>query len=186
MTDDRMPVEIEELLRETAAPPAPPEQFHAPARQAALGSPRVVMHSRTVHPRGRTGRLLLAAAVLVASAIAALAIGVGGNSDPTVVWSMNLTGDNPSTGAKVEFLETDGAVRPVVVKIWGLKPAPEGSYYQVWMDPGHGVPTTALVAVNTMADGTVEAHTTMPASIGWKRCWVTLENAGSDGAVLRS
>ncbi|MDX6535644.1 MAG: Anti-sigma-K factor rskA [Gaiellales bacterium] len=185
MTNNPMPTEIEDRLRDAGAPAEPPVHLRALARDAALGGPPVVMHTRTIHPRGRFGRFALAAAVLVASAAAALVIGVGGNN-PTVIRTISMTGNAPGTGASVDFLKSDGPTRQVVVKIWGLDPAPKGAYYQVWMDPGDGVPTTALVAVNTKPDGTVEAHTTMPTGIGWEKCWVTLENAPSDGAVLRS
>jgi len=187
MTDDRMLGQVEERLRGTGAPPEPPEYLHHVARAAALGVPSVVSsREATVHPRSRFGRFALAAAVLVASAAAALAIGVGGSGGPEVIRTITMTGNSPSTGATIDFFESEGTQRDVVVKIWGLKPAPEGAYYQVWMDPGDGVPTTALVAVNTKEDGTVEARTEMPAGLGWERCWVTLENAPSDGEVLRS
>jgi hypothetical protein len=181
-----MPIDIEERLRDTDAPPEPPAHFEDVARRAALGGRPVVVDMRTARPRGRRGRVLVAAAVLVASAAAALVIGVGGSSGPTVIRTISMQGASPSIGASVSFLENEGPVRPVVVKIWGLKPAPEGSYYQVWMDPGGGVPTTALVAVNTKADGTVEARTTMPAGIGWEKCWVTLENGSTKRSVMSS
>jgi uncharacterized protein len=180
-----MSTEIEERLRDAGAPLDPPERLHALAREAALGSRPVVMHTRTIHPRGRLGRFALAAAVLVASAAAVLVIGVGGNN-PEILRTVTLTGSAPNTGASIQFLKSDSAVRTVVVKLWGLKPAPKGSYYQVWMDPGGGVPTTALVAVNTEDDGTVEARTTIPSGIGWDRCWVTLANGHSDAPILSS
>ena len=61
MTNDPMSTEIEERLRDAGAPDDPPERLHALAREAALGSRPVVMHTRTIHPRGRFGRFALAA-----------------------------------------------------------------------------------------------------------------------------
>jgi hypothetical protein len=186
MSDDRLLTEIEDRLRDAGPPPEPPAHFHALAREAALGTPPVVTPMRSVvHPRGRIGRFTLAAAVLVASAAAALIIGVGGRST-TVISTVSMRGATPATGATIQFLESSGAVRPVVVKIWGLKPAPKGSYYQLWMDPGGGAPTAALVAFNTEGDGTVEARTAMPSRLGWARCWVTLETGGAESTVMRS
>ena len=128
MTDERRINEIEEMLREAGAPMQPPASFHAVARAAALGEGDVVPMRSRVRPRGRTGRLMLAAAVLTASAAAALVIGVGGNR-MSVARSISLGGSGASAGATAVVdigSAGDNPIRQVRVRVQGLDPAPEG------------------------------------------------------------
>ena len=169
MSDERRMIEIEEMLREAGAPEAPPAHLHAAARSAALGEHDVVELRAHRRLRARGGRFALAAAVLVASTAAALVIGVGG-SRMQVYRSVQLA----------------AAGRQVVVHVDGLKPAPAGGYYELWMQNGSDEPT-GIVAFDTGSSGHVDARTTLPAGMTWTRCWVTLERAnGSRTTVLTS
>ena len=187
MTDERRINEIEEMLREAGAPMQPPASFHAVARAAALGEGDVVPMRSRVRPRGRTGRLMLAAAVLTASAAAALVIGVGGNR-MSVARSISLGGSGANAGATAVVdigSAGDNPIRQVRVRVQGLDPAPEGGYYELWMQDGTSE-ATGMVAFNTQDDGDVVAHTSMPADMGWTKCWVTLETPdGRRTTVLR-
>ena len=75
-------------------------------------------------------------------------------------------------------------MRAVVLRVDGLDPAPEGQYYEMWFAyNGESMP---LVAFNTSDDGSVEVRGAMPAGMGWRNCWITLEGAtielSGDGA----
>jgi len=187
MTDERRLNEIEDMLREAGAPESPPAQFRIAARAAALAEPEVVeLHSRR-RVRARGGRFALAAAVLVASTAAALVIGVGG-SQMRVDRSVQLAAAGPaqSASAVMDIGAASDNVRDVVVHVHGLKPAPAGGYYELWMQNG-GEEPTGIVAFDTGSDGHVDARTTLPAGMTWTRCWVTLERAnGTATTVLAS
>jgi len=186
MTDERRIIEVEEMLREAGSPMQPPAPFHAAARAAALGEGDVVPIRSRVRPSGRGGRLLLAAAVLTASAAAALVIGVGGNGmqvDRSL--SLSGTGTASSASATIDIGSAKSAIRQVRVNVDNLPPAPEGAYYELWMQDGSSDPT-GMLAFDTPGSGDVVAHTTMPANMGWTKCWVTLEKPdGSESTVLR-
>jgi hypothetical protein len=186
MSDERRMAEVEEMLRAAGAPGEPPARFHEAARQAALGTPDVIRLRPVLRMDSRFSRLLLAAAVLTASAAAALVIGVGGNQ-MSVAHRISLAGAPaaPQASAVVELGSANDAVRTVIVRVSHLKPAPTGGYYELWMQTGRGDPT-GLVAFNTESGGDVVARTTMPADMGWTRCWVTLETSdGHRSTVLR-
>ena len=89
--------------------------------------------------------------------------------------------------ASIDFHEADGAVRPVVVKVSDLPPAGDGHYYQLWMsENGENMPVAAF---NTDSDGSVTAKSTMPADMGWDRCWITLDSTADtsdDGRPRRA
>ncbi|HVI37077.1 MAG TPA: hypothetical protein VM684_12670, partial [Gaiellales bacterium] len=129
MSEERYISEIEHRLREAGAPPTPPGHLHAIARAEALGPPDVVRIRSTVRPSSRVGRLVLAAAVLTASAAAALVIGVGG-SGFHVDRSVNLQGAGRVTSASavVDIGSSGGPVRGVQMHVSGLPPAPKGGY----------------------------------------------------------
>jgi anti-sigma-K factor RskA len=183
MSDERRINEVEDMLREAGRPEAPPAHFRDLARREALGQAEVVEMRAPLRPRGAGGRLLLAAAVLVASAAAALVIGVGGNR-MQVDRSVHLAGAG-SASAVVDIGNSNGAVRQVVLHVDGLKPAPTGGYYELWMQNGQSDPT-GLAAFDTGQSGHVVATATMPAKLGWTRCWVTLERGdGSRSTVLQ-
>jgi Anti-sigma-K factor rskA len=186
MNDERRMSEVEEMLRAAGAPGEPPASFHEAARQAALGTPDVVRLRPPMRMDGRLSRLLMAAAVLTASAAAALVIGVGGNQ-MSVDRRISLAGAPaaPQASAVIELGSANDAVRTVVLRVSHLKPAPSGGYYEMWMQTRNGDPT-GLVAFNTTSGGDVVARTTMPADMTWTRCWVTLETAnGHRSTVLR-
>jgi hypothetical protein len=186
MSEERYISEIEDRLREAGAPPTPPAHLHEIARAEALGPPDVVDIRSVVRPSSRVGRLVLAAAVLTASAAAALVIGVGGNGFH-VDRSVNLEGAGrvASASAVVDIgSSAGGPVRDVKVHVNGLRPAPKGGYYELWMQDGSSEPT-GLVAFNTSGSGSVVANTTIPEDMPWTKCWVTLERAdGSRTTVL--
>ena len=186
MSDERYISEIEDRLREAGAPPTPPAHLQAIARAEALGPPDVVNIRSVVRPSSRVGRLVLAAAVLTASAAAALVIGVGGNGFH-VDRSVNLQGAGriASASAVVDIGgPSGGPVRDVQVHVNGLPPAPKGGYYELWMQDGSSEPT-GLVAFDTSGTGSVVANTTIPRDMPWTKCWVTLERAdGSRTTVL--
>ncbi|HWG83692.1 MAG TPA: anti-sigma factor [Gaiellales bacterium] len=186
MSDERYISEIEDRLREAGAPPTPPSHLHAIARAEALGQPDVVDIRSVVRPSSRVGRLVLAAAVLTASAAAALVIGVGG-SGFHVDRSVHLQGAGPvaSASAVVDVGSSGGGpVRDVQVHVNGLPAAPKGGYYELWMQDGSSEPT-GLVAFDTSGTGSVVANTTIPKDMPWTKCWVTLERAdGSRTTVL--
>ena len=186
MSDERYINEIEDRLREAGAPPTPPAHLHEIARAEALGAPDVVDIRTVVRPSSRVGRLVLAAAVLTASAAAALVIGVGG-SGFHVDRSVNLQGAGrvASASAVVDIGSSGGRpVRDVQVHVNGLPPAPRGGYYELWMQDGSSEPT-GLVAFDTSGTGSVVANTTIPKDMPWTKCWVTLERAdGSRTTVM--
>jgi len=186
MSEERYISEIEDRLREAGAPPTPPAHLRAIARAEALGPPDVINIRSVARPSSRFGRLALAAAVLTASAAAALVIGVGG-SGFHVDRSVNLQGaaQVASASAVVDIGSSGGGpVRDVQLHVNGLRPAPKGGYYELWMQDGSSEPT-GLVAFNTSGSGSVVANTTIPKDMPWTKCWVTLERAdGSRTTVL--
>ena len=187
MSDERRMSDVEEMLRAAGAPYDPPAHLRDVARDAALGSADVVRLRPTLRMGIRLARLSLAAAVLLASALAALVIGVGGNRmaiDHRI--SLDGAAAAPQASATIELGSPDGAVRDVVVRVSGLDPAPKGGYYELWMQTGQGDPT-GMVTFNTGSDGDIVAHTTMPSSLTWSRCWVTLETMdGHHSTVLQT
>src|SRR4051812_46164027 len=139
MSEERYISEIEHRLREAGAPPTPPGHLHAIARAEALGPPDVVQIRSTVRPSSRVGRLVLAAAVLTASAAAALVIGVGG-SRFHVDRSLNLQGAGRVTSASavVDIGSSRGPVGGGPMHVSGPPPAPQGGYYELWGQGGSG------------------------------------------------
>jgi hypothetical protein len=187
VSDERRISDVEEMLRAAGAPQDPPAHLRDVARDAALGSADVVRLRPALRMDNRLARLSLAAAVLLASALAALVIGVGGNR-MSVDHRISLDGAAaaPQASATIELGSPDGAVRDVVVRVSGLDPAPKGGYYELWMQTGPGDPT-GMVTFNTESDGDIVAHTTMPAAMTWSRCLITLESAdGRHSTVLRT
>jgi anti-sigma-K factor RskA len=187
MSDERHISEIEELLREIGPPPTPPEHLHAVARDAALSGGEVIALAPRVRPRGRAGRLVLAAAVLTASAAAALVIGVGGNAaqiERTI--HMQGVGSASAATAQVDFASSGGRpVREMVLHVDGLPPAPTNGYYELWMQHGNGDPV-GLLAFDTPQSGHVVIHSSMPSGLSWTKCWVTVERPnGTDVPVMR-
>jgi hypothetical protein len=177
MTDEIELHRLTEALRAVGAPPEPPREYEEIAREAALGTsgapPAEVVRIDRVRVRRRLWRPALAIAVIAASTIAALVIGVGGDQMP-VVRTVNMSATSGAT-ASIDFGEADGPVRPVVMKVSNLPPAGAGQYYEAWMSKdGKDMPVASF---NTDADGSVTAKTTMPSDMGWDRCWITLESA---------
>jgi len=178
---------IERSLRAAGPPPEVPPELQSQAKEAALGRDRPAEVLRLPSPERRrhpAASLLLAAAVLVGSTAAALLIGVGG-SGTQVQETLHLSGPG-NASAIVDFTKPSGPNRDVVVKVKHLTPVPNG-YYEMWMSDGHD--TLAVVAFNTHSDGTATVDTTLPAGMGWHRCWVTREGTGSGGSsapVLKS
>ncbi len=186
MSEERRINEIEDMLREAGAPESPPAAFHAAARRAALDDPQVVSLKARRSLRVRSSRFALAAAVLVASTAAALVIGVGGSGmqvDRSVHLDAVGAATQTSASAVMDIGTASDNVRQLVVHVDGLKPAPPGGYYELWMQ-NRGDEPTGIVAFDTGGDGHVDATSTLPAGLTWTKCWVTLERADGSRTVV--
>jgi Anti-sigma-K factor rskA len=191
MSEDRDFEGVERLLRSVPAPAELPAGLETMARDAALAprAPRAAVRPARLRQRFRLNRLVPAAAVLVGAAAASLVIGVGGRGagirvERTVTMAAVVPG-GAATG-ELRLGQPDGAMRPIVLEVHGLKPQPAGRYYQMWFaDRGEKV---ALIAFNTSSGGDVTVHGEIPASVGWTRCWVTIESEdhATTRPVLRS
>ncbi len=189
MNDERDLSEIERLLRSTPAPVEVPAEFESAARAAALepGPGPVVRGPAAARARGRQwtrGRLLLGVGVLVGAAAASLLIGVGGRgngfSAQTSVALAAVSGSPvPHASGTLQVGHANGAMRPVVFKVSGLRPAPAGHYYEMWFSDGKE--SVEIMAFNTDSNGSVTVHGEIPVSMSWKRCWVSMES-GSPAA----
>lgn len=178
-------IRVERLLRSAGAPPEVPEALHAAARAAALGDVRAVdpvvdLGSRR---RWRPARLGAAIVVLAGAAAASVVIGVGGAArGPAIASTVALTGAG-GMHATMQVSVLDHGMRQVVFTASGLRPAPPGHYYEAWYQSGRTA--MVLATFETPASGRVQLRTTMPGSLGWSRCWVTLESvSGSSSRVV--
>jgi anti-sigma-K factor RskA len=182
---------VEQLLRSSPAPAAVPSGLVDVAREAALGGVErrtVVMAThRPRVPRLRLVRLSAGVAVMAAAAAAALVIGVGGRASPFDAQTTLALAGPAGASASVDFGSVDQGTRPMLVKIHDLRPAPVGSYYEMWFQvSGEKV---SAVTFNTGSAGSATVLTAISADMRWGACWVTLEKVGaSDGGrvVLRS
>jgi hypothetical protein len=189
MNDERDLSEIERLLRSTPAPLDVPADFEPAARAAALDpGPGPVVRGPAVS-RGRGwqwggGRLMAGIGVLVGAAAASLLIGVGGRgngfSAQTSVALAAVSGSpRPHASGTLQVGHADGAMRAVVFKVSGLKPAPAGHYYEMWFSDGRE--SVEMMAFNTDSNGSVTVHGEIPVSMSWKRCWVSMESGSPAG-----
>ena len=182
---------VEQLLRAAPAPTAVPSGLIDVAREAALGGvPRraVVAGARRPQvPRLRLARFAAGVAVMAAAAAAALVIGVGGRETPFDAQTTLALAGPTGASASVDFGSADEGTRPMLVKIHDLRPAPAGSYYEMWFRvSGEKV---SAVTFNTNSTGSATVHTSISADMHWGVCWVTLEKAGVGDrgqVVLRS
>jgi anti-sigma-K factor RskA len=186
---------VDHLLRSAPAPAAVPPGLIDVAREAALGGPErrtVVAVSRPRVPRPRVPRLRLArfsagVAVMAAAAAAALIIGVGGRG-PSFDSQGTLALAGPAgAAATVDFGSAAQGTRPMLLKIHDLRPAPSGSYYEMWFNVAGD--KVSAVTFNTSASGRATVRTAISSNMHWGSCWVTLEKVGGgdDGrVVLRS
>ena len=184
---------VEQLLR-SAPPPVPvPPGLIDVARRAALGGGErrtVVSATRTRVPRMprlRLARLAAGVAVMAAAAAAALVIGVGGRDSPFDAQATVALAGPTGASATVDFGGAAQGTRPMLVKINGLRPAPAGSYYEMWFQVSGD--KVSAVTFNTSASGRATVRSAISANMRWGACWVTLEKvgAGDDGrVVLRS
>jgi Anti-sigma-K factor rskA len=190
MTEERDMSEIERLLRKVPAPEEVPHGLEAMARAAALDPPRppevAAAPAKRAPARRRSmwrGRLLPAAVILAGAAAASLYIGVGGRNAPIgVQQTVNLAAVHPvgqvaSARGTLQVGYTSGSMRPVVFKVSGLRPAPQGHYYEMWFSDG--AQQEGLLAFDTGQNGRVTVHGEIPAGMAWKHCWVTLEGTSS-------
>jgi Anti-sigma-K factor rskA len=190
MTEERDMSEMERLLRKVPAPEEVPPGLEGVARAAALDAarpPEVAAAPVQRAPARRRwlwrGRLLPAAVILAGAAAASLYIGVGGRNQPIgVQTTVNLAAVHPIASAagahgtlKVGY--TSGSMRPVVFKVSGLPPAPNGHYYEMWFSDG--AQQEGLLAFDTGQNGSVTVHGEIPAGMAWQHCWVTLEGTSS-------
>jgi hypothetical protein len=181
---------VEQLLRSAPAPTSVPPGLIDVAREAALGGGErrtIVAVSRPRVPRLRLARLSAGVAVMAAAAAAALVIGVGGRG-PSFDSQATLALAGPAgADATVDFGSVDKGTRPMLLKIHDLKPAPAGSYYEMWFNVGGD--KVSAVTFNTSSSGEATIRTAISADMHWGHCWVTLEKVGdrqSDAVVLRS
>jgi hypothetical protein len=191
MSEDRDFEGVERLLRSVPVPADPPAGLEEVARRAALApTARPAAVPARLRQRFRLNRLVPAAAVLVGAAAASLVIGVGGRGaglhvEHTVTMAAAIPG-GAATG-ELQLGHADGAMRPVVLEVHGLRAQPAGRYYQMWFaDHGDKV---ALIAFNTSSGGDATVRGEIPANMGWTRCWITLESdnaAQTPRPVLRA
>ena len=182
---------VEQLLRAAPAPTAVPSGLIDVAREAALGGvPRravVAAARRPQVPRLRLARFAAGVAVMAAAAAAALVIGVGGRETPFDAQTTLALAGPTGASASVDFGSADEGTRPMLVKIHDLRPAPAGSYYEMWFNVGGD--KVSAVTFNTNSTGTATVRTSIAADMHWGVCWVTLEKAGVGDrgqVVLRS
>ena len=182
---------VEQLLRAAPAPTAVPSGLIDVAREAALGGvPRravVAAARRPQVPRLRLARFAAGVAVMAAAAAAALVIGVGGRETPFDAQTTLALAGPTGASASVDFGSADEGTRPMLLKIHDLRPAPAGSYYEMWFRvSGEKV---SAVTFNTNSTGSATVRTSISADMHWGVCWVTLEKAGVGDrgqVVLRS
>jgi hypothetical protein len=181
---------VEQLLRSAPAPTAVPTGLIDVAREAALGGVErrtVVAVGRPRVPRLRFARFAAGVAVMAAAAAAALVIGVGGRG-PSFDSQSTLSLAGPAgAAATVDFGSSDQGTRPMLLKIHDLRPAPAGSYYEMWFNVGGD--KVSAVTFNTSASGRATVRTAISSDMHWGTCWVTMEKVGGgdDGrVVLRS
>jgi hypothetical protein len=178
---------LEQLLRSAPAPAAVPSGLIDVAREAALGGPErrtVVAVSRPRVPRLRLARFSAGVAVMAAAAAAALIIGVGGRG-PSFDSQGTLSLAGPAgAAATVDFGSATQGTRPMLLKIHDLRPAPSGSYYEMWFNVGGD--KVSAVTFNTSASGRATVRTAISSNMHWGSCWVTLEKVGGgdDGRVV--
>src|SRR6476661_3550353 len=119
-------------------------------------------------------------------AAAALVIGVGGRGAPFDAQTTLALAGPTGASASVDFGNANQGTRPMLVKIHGLRPAPSGSYYEMWFRvSGEKV---SAVTFNTSDAGNATVRSAISADMHWGFCWVTLEKVGGpDGGrvVLR-
>ena len=182
---------VEQLLRSASAPTTVPSGLIDVAREAALGGVerRTVVRAprRPRVPRIRLIRFSAGVAVMAAAAAAALVIGVGGRGTPFDAQTTLALAGPTGASASVNFGNASQGTRPMLVKIHDLRPAPSGSYYEMWFRvSGEKV---SAVTFNTSEAGNATVRSAISADMHWGSCWVTLEKVGGpDGGrvVLRS
>ena len=179
---------VEQLLRSAPAPASVPPGLIDVAREAALGERRtVVAAARPRIPRLRLARLSAGIAVMAAAAAAALVIGVGGRGSSFDSQSTLALAGPAGASATVDFGSVDQGTRSMLLKIHDLRPAPPGSYYEMWFNVGGD--KVSAVTFNTSSSGEATVRTALSADMHWGTCWVTMEKVGageSDRVVLRS
>lgn len=187
MSDERDLTGIEDLLRAVHAPMEVPARYAPVAKAAALGQPAasdVVAPARTA----RSPRRWFAAAALVAvAAVAGIVIGVSRSHSPMhVETTVALSAGSPAfanASGSIDFGSADGAMRPAILRVQNLPPAPSGEYYEMWFSTGDE--TVGMMAFNTETNGTVTVKSAVPSGMRWSRCWVTLERDTGSGTVQR-
>jgi len=181
---------VEQLLRSAPAPTSVPPGLIDVAREAALGGGErrtVVAAVRPRVPRFRLARVSAGVAVMAAAAAAALVIGVGGRSSPFDAQTTIALAGPAGASATVDFGRADQGTRPMLVKIDHLRPAPPGSYYEMWFQVSGD--KVSAVTFNTGSSGRATVRAAISANMHWGACWVTLEKVGGpdgDRVVLRS
>jgi hypothetical protein len=182
---------VEQLLRSAPAPTPVPSGLVDVAREAALGGVErqaVVTARRRRVPRLRLVRLSAGVAVMAAAAAAALVIGVGGRGTPFDAQTTLALAGPTGASATVDFGSANQGTRPMLVKVHDLRPAPAGSYYEMWFQvSGEKV---SAVTFNTSSAGSATVRSAISEDMHWGTCWVTLEKVGASDAgsrvVLRS
>jgi hypothetical protein len=188
MSDERDLTRIEDLLRSVPTPMEVPARYAPVAKAAALGEPAANDVVTPVRSARRPRRWFAAAAVLAGAVAAAVAIGVIRNhSSPMYVQeSVALKPGSPAfakASGSIDLGRPDGAMRPAVLRVQNLQPAPSGEYYEMWFSSGDD--TVGMMAFNTETNGMVTVRSAVPAGMRWTRCWVTLERESGGTIVQR-
>jgi hypothetical protein len=178
---------VEQLLRAAQAPAVVPPGLESVAREAALGGQGTVRRPeisivRPRLPRFGLARLTAGVAVMAAAAAAALLIGVGGRSSPFDAERTLALAGPAGAAATVDFGSPDQGTRPMLLKVHDLKPAPTGSYYEMWFRVSGD--KVSAVTFNTSSSGDATVRTAISADMHWGTCWVTEEKAGGTGSQV--
>jgi Anti-sigma-K factor rskA len=186
MSDERDLTGVEDLLRSVPVPSEVPARYESMARAAALEGtqiPEVVQRERVSSRRPRWFALGAALAGVAAVVLVVGLLVTRSSNDVQQTITLQGTPAFASSSGTVDLGAPDGAMRPAVMTIKGLPPAPAGEYYEMWFSSGSD--SVGMMAFNTESDGTVTVHSAIPSGMGWKRCWVSLEREQGGKTVVQ-
>ena len=174
MNDELDMQQLTDALRAVGAPPEPPPGYEQIARDAALGTaaPAEVVRIDRHRLRRRLARPAIALVVIAASTIAALVIGVGGNQTP-IAHTVTMSA---TSGAHAS--STSG--RPPAPSARSSSRSPTCRRQATGTTTSCGCRKTARTCRSRpstpSSDGSITAKSTMPADMGWDRCWIALDS----------
>ena len=177
---DLEPAERERLLRihDLLVAAGPPPELWLGARE------RAGVQARAIPRRGRATMLALAAALGVIVFALGFLVGdrLGGpGTDFTVV--MSGTGAGAGSNAVLEIFDIDQAGNwPMELRVTGLKPAPSGRTYELWLTRGRSL-TALCGSFLAEPDGTTVVPMNAPFRLKDFDGWVVVEQ-GSKAPLL--